>query len=167
MREYQLQNYNRPIDVFLPGSAFADGMNLVPEYQRGSVWTLDQRRALILSLTQGLPIGAIFVNNRSVFDSAIIDGKQRIETIRAFAADEFDVPGEWFGQAGPVTFGQLPDRERRGFTHRSVATYETHFAAPNHLDAEVELFLRINWGGTPQDDAHRARVAALKQALAR
>lgn len=34
-----------------------------PEFQRGSVWTQEQKEQLILSMLNGLPIGAFYLND--------------------------------------------------------------------------------------------------------
>jgi hypothetical protein len=73
-------------------------------YQRGSVWTDDQRRNLMKSLFIGLPVGAVTVSKLPWRDHLpdtqksyrIVDGKQRIEAVRAFANNEFNVPASWF-----------------------------------------------------------------------
>lgn len=74
--------------------------DLEAPYQRGSVWTLDQRRALIKSLLMGLPIGSIILARLPYAEGRasyrVIDGKQRVEAIRAFVAGDFSVPREWF-----------------------------------------------------------------------
>jgi hypothetical protein len=78
-----------------------DKYDLSAPYQRDSVWTVDRRRNLIRSLLMGLPIGNIILSHLpyrggSPYSYRVIDGKQRIETLRMFANDEFSVPGDWF-----------------------------------------------------------------------
>lgn len=162
IRELSLQNYNRPISMFLEESGAARDFILDPAYQRGSVWTLEQRRNLILSILQGLPIGAVFLNDRRIGEYAVVDGKQRIETIQMWGRDEFDVPREWFEEddlgeevseaANEVFYSQLSDRGRRHMMNYAVATYETHFKGEGAEAQELELFERINFGGTPQGE---------------
>jgi len=78
----------------------APTFDLEAPYQRGSVWTVDQRRNLIKSLLMGLPVGNIVVSKLPYTKISeppfrIVDGKQRIEAIRAFHEDEFTIPGHW------------------------------------------------------------------------
>lgn len=76
-----------------------DMFDLDAPYQRGSVWTLEQRQALVKSLLMGLPIGAVVIAKLDYSTEKcyrVIDGKQRIETLRAFEANEFGCPRDWF-----------------------------------------------------------------------
>lgn len=76
-----------------------DPFDLNAPYQRGSVWTTDQRCALIKSLYMGLPVGSIIVSalpyTAEPYHWRIVDGKQRIEAIRAFASDDLEIPYRW------------------------------------------------------------------------
>lgn len=73
-----------------------DKLDLNPPYQRGSVWDDARRRNLMRSLLMGLPIGSVVLNRRDHAPApagstaaahyiAVVDGKQRIETLRAVA----------------------------------------------------------------------------------
>lgn len=108
-----------------------DPFDLNAPYQRGSVWTLAQRQALIKSLYMGLPVGSVIVSHlphRSEFSYRIVDGKQRIETVRAFAEDKFPIPYEWLReddrpatevsmcpQSGVIFHSEASERFRRWF----------------------------------------------------
>lgn len=106
------------------------GFDLSAPYQRGSVWTVDMRRALIRSLLMGIQPGAVYLSHlpydpgRPEVAYRVIDGKQRIETVMAFAASEFSVPADWFGDDwldpdqvddGTVAYGTLSAPGRRFF----------------------------------------------------
>ena len=82
-------------------------------YQRGSVWNTAQRIELIRSWLTGTPIASIIVNDRingtwtdvngeipagEPFWS-VIDGKQRLETVRLWFHGELAVPASWFDDA--------------------------------------------------------------------
>jgi hypothetical protein len=160
-------------------------------YQRGSVWTLDQRKALIKSIYTGLPVGSItvaalpFKHNGASW--RIVDGKQRVETVRAFVRDEFAVPGAWFRdhdldeslEGFNVYFSDLTKRGQRSFRNRQLAALEfdsqkywagrdakgesvwVYRTEEQMLLAEAELYLLINKGGTPHTADDLARAAGL------
>lgn len=98
--EIQLSSLAYTAMHWLPREDY-DPFDLDAPYQRGSVWTVEQRQALIKSLLMGLPIGAIIISalpyteKRKGSVYRVIDGKQRVETIRAFANDEFGIPRWW------------------------------------------------------------------------
>ena len=57
----------------------------IPDFQRGYVWTKKQADRFIESLLLGLPIPGIFLStDRSTNRRFVIDGGQRLRTIRAF-----------------------------------------------------------------------------------
>lgn len=68
-----------------------------PEYQRNSeVWTLEKKQLLIDSILNEYDIPKLYFhvlpsNPNSHFDYAIIDGRQRIETIWAFIDNKFQL----------------------------------------------------------------------------
>lgn len=142
-----LNQYSRPADALAVGS-MADGLVLDPPYQRGSVWTELQRRSLVLSMLQGLPIGAVFINHRTWNASYVVDGRQRIETVRAFINEGFTVPGEWVGTGGELYFTEMPLRAQRTVRDALIATYETNLKTEAD---EADLYHRINFGGTPHE----------------
>lgn len=83
-----------------------DKLDLNPPYQRGSVWDDARRRNLMRSLLMGLPIGSVVLNRRDHAPApagftaaapyiAVVDGKQRIETLRAVTDGLLPIPAVW------------------------------------------------------------------------
>lgn len=162
--------------------AARDGELLLdPPYQRPSVWTLTQQRNLIRSMIQQLPIPSVVLNDRATtswanangtkeYTHAVVDGRQRIETILAWYDGDLSVPASWFPSDhiqstvdtddGPyVTYDGLTQTARR-FVHRS---FKLPAAATTVATVEMEalVFSLINSTGTPQDEATLARARAL------
>lgn len=144
-------------------------LELNPPYQRGSVWSTPRRRELIRSLLRGIPIGTITVNSRvdgsattTTPPYAVVDGKQRVEALRALADGEFAVPADWFedrevvmaDEAGMVFFRDLSEIGRRRFTNLAVSTIE---ARVKSVEAEAQLFELLNFGGVPQGETDAAQ----------
>lgn len=82
-------------------------INMTPPYQRGDVWTVQQRQALIKSLLLGIPVAALVLNLRDnqawrdnegdpTHSYAVIDGKQRLTTVRMLFDGDLAVPADWF-----------------------------------------------------------------------
>lgn len=166
-----------------------DGTTIVdPPYQRGDVWSDDQRRLLIASALRGLPIPAIIVNDRGTPNwaknnggypdrglglYAIVDGKQRVETFRQFFDSELAVPASWFNpediEASIIGADGTEWITFDGLTKRSQRRCENHFNIPTitaqaaTVEEEAELYLTVNGAGVAQSDddlANAARVAA-------
>lgn len=185
LSQLALQPSSRNVDYFAvrDNGGLFDLFDLQPAYQRGSVWMLPQRRSLIRSLIRGVPIGSIVVNDRwslpldapelerrfgSLAYYGVIDGKQRIETIRWFVQGRFTVPADWFRddlltpdavtEDGEVRHSGLSTIGRRWLSNRSVA--EIHTAVASTAE-EADLFTLINSAGTVQAPDDLARAARL------
>ncbi len=75
------------------------GLDLQPPYQRQFVWSNDFKNKLIYSLIKGYPIGSISLrelNEKNVkgASSEVVDGQQRLTTIRDFVTDNYHIKGE-------------------------------------------------------------------------
>ncbi|WP_048545646.1 DUF262 domain-containing protein [Nostocoides jenkinsii] len=164
--------------VELVGQLDRGDLTLDAPYQRGHVWTGNQRRLLIRSILQGVPIPAVIVNDRSLWPAdddaplcAVIDGKQRIEAVRRFVQNELDVPASWFEPDrvestietadGPyVRYGDLSVVGRRFFANRAtIPVARGRFAT---VREEAEIYLLVNGAGTDQsaDDLLNAQRVA-------
>lgn len=155
---------------------------LDPPYQRGSVWTTDQRIALMRSWLMGVPVAAITLNNRMGREwhagdphartaYAVVDGRQRLETALAWEDGTLAVPASWpppdwidttqDTDDGPyVRSSGLTEAGRRRV--HSQMTLPCVVARLPDAEAEAELYLLVNGAGTPQsatDLANAARIA--------
>jgi hypothetical protein len=149
-------------------------------YQRGAVWTNEQRMLLVYSVLSGTPIPALIVNERPQsmwFDAdrnqlpiyAVIDGQQRLTTMRMFMEDDLLVPASWFRpemvetveatEDGPyVRYSGLTRRQQR-FLENTPAPVAV--ASLTSVADEAAVYLRVNGSGTPQSDEDMARAAAV------
>ena len=81
---------------------------LNPPFQRGSVWTLAQKRRWIETLLAGFSLPSIFINRfpigHSVFGNSeiVIDGQQRLRATAEFMENKFKVRGETYGEQSVV-----------------------------------------------------------------
>ncbi|MFD6496771.1 DUF262 domain-containing protein [Streptomyces sp. NPDC060188] len=158
---------------------------LDPPYQRGSVWTLDQRIALIQTWLRGLPAGVVILADRGdgswsgpdPYETgrgiwACVDGKQRLTTAVMWFGDQFAIPASWVPadfvetiedtDDGPyVRYSGLAPKGQRFLDLRcQLLVAETKDCA-TEAD-EAAFYLLVNGGGTPQAQAdmdNAARVA--------
>lgn len=146
-------------------------------YQRGAVWTDEQRLMLIYSILSGTPIPALIVNERphsmwfAVDGSqlpiiAVIDGQQRLTTVQMFMEDELAVPSSWFPadrveitedtEDGPyLRYSGLTRTGQRFFENMTVAVAQSRLSA---IVEEAAVYLRVNGSGTSQTDEDMARA---------
>lgn len=78
------------------------GLDLQPEYQRGYIWKDDFKDKLIYSIIRSYPIGNVSVRvlsdneiNKKGAKSEVVDGQQRLTTIRDFIEDHYIIKSEW------------------------------------------------------------------------
>lgn len=169
-----------------------DGHTLLnPSYQRGNVWTEDQRIALIESWLRGLPAGVVILADRGTEEWrranpgrdpyetgeafwAVIDGKQRLTTALMWFTGEFAVPASWFPaehvestedtEDGPyVRYTGLTVPGQRIFTNRALLMVAETKACATEAD-EARFYLLVNGGGTQQTNADMANAARVAEA---
>lgn len=152
-REVRMKALTWPVSMLLNERDY----DLDAPYQRGRVWDEARKVALIESVLQNLPIGVLFVNYRgaSAACGVVVDGKQRITTLRAFSAGEFSVPAEWFERdevidphATEVRWGGLTSLGQNRIKKFPVTVYVTEF---DRVKDEERLFRLVNFTGVPQD----------------
>jgi len=129
-------------------------------YQRGYVWSLEQKQALISSIYRNLEIGRIIVHfhsyekvekmNKAGFtDFAprdIVDGKQRISTIIEFYEDKFCDENGYF-------YSDLSNKAKHQFGNYSGLLYGEmdEYCSPEQI---CDAFLNNAVAGTPISKEH-------------
>jgi hypothetical protein len=141
-----------------------DHLNLEPGFQRKSVWSPKDRRKLIQSVLEGLPLPSIFLYRREdehgylVYD--VLDGKQRLETLFMFMRTSpfgkagFGVPFQFADDENPKLYDwrALSQQKRTG----SFLAYNLQVAEVSGPFADiVELFVRINSTGKALTSSER------------
>lgn len=168
-----LDALNRSVSYYINRDN-GETLNLNAEYQRGSIWDEQRQRNLVRSVLLEIPIGAIVINRRPdvMEDYVVIDGKQRIEALRAFADSKFPIPSTWLrpdfiDQTEEVLGWPVPGIRyanttltfKRIFGQRGMSSVE---AMVTTVAAEAEIFRLINSGGIVQTEETLAAAAAIE-----
>ena len=139
-----------------------DGDLIVPFYQRKYVWKIEQASRLVESFLIGLPVPQVFfyVNDEGVLE--IIDGQQRIMSIKYFLDGYFgeaDTQGRkkifklkglsdtqnYNGKA----FDDLDKKDQRKLKNATLRAINIRQLSPNNSnDCVFHIFQRLNTGGT-------------------
>jgi hypothetical protein len=115
-KDYQL-DYLR--HAFEPGRQLID---TAPAYQRRLRWTNKKRSLLIESFLLNIPVPPVFLFERDYNAYEVIDGRQRLETIRAFLGNHFALSGlEYWPELNRKRFGELPSVLQKGLLRRSLS----------------------------------------------
>lgn len=122
---------------------FQEGqIDMNPPYQRGLVWTLEQKQKLIDSILWGIALPAVYLRDLghgSLVWAEMVDGKQRLNTIAEFLNGDFEYEGE--------KFADWPELNRRLFLSDNTIAV---ILVKNTSDEEVvELYERLNFCGVP------------------
>ena len=139
-----------------------------PPYQRpGGQWGKKQKQRFIDSLLNNFPVPPIYLH-KVAGSFAVVDGKQRLETIREFIEGAFDLSPDFVllekyartesaprGGEGWVNFTPEWKTQMLAYT---IPVVEVSFANDEDADALVrQIFLRLN-SGTKMKREHIAKV---------
>jgi hypothetical protein len=128
----------------------------VPDYQRELVWTPAKQSKFIESVLMGLPIPFVFFWQDKDGRMEIVDGSQRLRTIRDFMADKVTLRDlETIPAVNNFRFSDLPVSRQLKFAETPIRV----IILDNTTDAvtRTEMFARINTGGTTANDAEVRR----------
>ena len=154
-------NYSqRDLSGLLSYMTSAYGIDLNPDYQRGTVWNEAQKVALIDSVFKNIDIGKFTIIKRKWGDNPnkpetpfmyeMLDGKQRLTALFEFRTSQFLYKGMFFHQMNPF--------DRNHFKHYPVSYAETE---PLTDEQKYRYFLKLNTTGTPVDKQHMRKVREL------
>lgn len=141
------------------------GLDMEPDYQRGNVWTPDDKVKLIDSIFRNIDIGKFVFIHLPFVDIKtptyeMLDGKQRTTALIEFLERKFTFHG--------LTYDQLHWKDRNHFDNYPISWGEIHSdRADEKITAEQKYryFLRLNTGGKLQDPEHIKRVTVLWEAV--
>lgn len=139
-------------------------------YQRGLVWSTEQKQLLIESIYNGIEIGKFVLRRKSWedmivqmketthgFDFDCVDGKQRLNAIIDFYTNKFpDLHGNYYRDLSGKA-------QRRFLDYRNLAlgTLEE-----NSTDADaIDVFLTLNFTGVPMSAEHIEHVKSISKKL--
>jgi hypothetical protein len=145
-------------------------INLIPPFQRGTVWNLATRQRLIVNMIQARPIPAVFLYKQAdgaQFAYNILDGKQRLETLILFIGNKRNdlkvdnVEDYFFGKLAKrdanfaielngeeINFERVDQGLVRALREYAIPTIEIDMDDENtSIDEIINLFIDINQQG--------------------
>ena len=142
--------------------AYHRGLLDSPDYQRGYVWTLEDKQKLIQSIFNLADIGKfVFLedDNYHEYRLEVIDGKQRLRAILDFYEGRFEFEGK--------TWYQLSRQDKYAFCDIMIQAATLQRGKVKRSDV-LWLFLQLNAGGVPQTEEHIAHARKLyEEAIAK
>lgn len=133
---------------------YSFGVDFEPEYQRGYVWELEDKIALLDSIFNNIEIGKFaFIDNSDVkwretgLSYEILDGKQRLSTLCEFREGKFKYNG--------YTFNELHPLDRNHILHYPVSIAEIRDATEQDV---LRYFIKLNSNGKVMSEEHLNKV---------
>lgn len=117
---YQTNNFLLPQIATL----IEDGtdINLRPEYQRRLRWSNKQKCLLIESLLLNVPIPPVFLYENDLARYEVMDGQQRLNTIREFLDNQFTLRGlQILSSLNGKSYKRLPPKVKRSLDRASIS----------------------------------------------
>lgn len=130
-----------------------------PDFQRGYVWTLEDKQKLIMSVLRSQPLGSIIIARDESFKTGeffILDGKQRINALAEFYCGCYPVMGRHFDELSGTDIGT--------FTQAIISVYYLDLQSVSKKEV-LELFLLVNSAGVPQTEEHLVKVKSMLENL--
>lgn len=127
-------------------------INLNPSYQRRQRWDTKKKSQLIESLLLNIPVPPVFLYENEYNTYEIMDGRQRLESIRDYLENRYPLRGlEYWPELNGERFNTLPDIIQKGLLRRTISAMvllaETTSPEESEFDVRMALFKRLNTGG--------------------
>lgn len=155
-----------------------EAINLNPEYQRRLRWTTSQKSKLIESLLLNIPVPPVFFYESDAARYEVMDGQQRLNTIRDFFAGAFALNGlSVLTPLNGLRYPKCPPRIKRTLDRASLSAIVLLMESESERPGEGKLSLtdirrlvfdRLNTGGmklNPQELRNAQNPGAFNQAV--
>jgi hypothetical protein len=117
----------------------------IPEFQRRYVWSERQASRLIESLIIQCPIPVIYLNQDKDEKFSVIDGNQRLNSIKLFLEDKLPLSGlTSYPELTGYRFSDLDKRFQRHISNRVLRC--TVILKETHPQVKFDVFERLNSG---------------------
>ncbi|WP_144877526.1 DUF262 domain-containing protein [Microbacterium sp. 1.5R] len=130
----------------------ADNYKMDPDYQRRRRWDVAQKSRLIESFIMNVPVPPIFLYEWDFNQYEVMDGLQRMTSVRDFYENEFALTGlEYWQELEGRHYRDLPSRIKAGIDRRYISSIillkETSHGGEDPEQLKRFVFGRINTGG--------------------
>jgi hypothetical protein len=153
-RKLHTETYDFTVETIV--EKLADKSIFIPHFQRRYVWTDPQASRLIESLIIQCPVPVIYLNQESDETLSVIDGNQRLTSIKRFLQNEFPLKGlTAYPDLEGLRFFDLDPRFQRHIQNRTLRCIV--ILKDTHPQVKFDVFERLNTGATrltPQELRH-------------
>lgn len=154
--ERRLHTEINDFTVFSLHQMLNSGSIYIPLFQRQYVWTRTQASRLIESLLIQCPIPVIYLNQERDEALSVIDGNQRLQSIKLFIEDGFQLKGlTAYPELEDTLYSDLDPRFQRHILNRTLRCIV--ILKDTHPRIKFDVFERLNTGAVqlnPQEIRH-------------
>lgn len=152
-RRLRTETYDFTVSTFV--DYLKQGHISIPIFQRGYVWNKTQASRLIESLVINCPIPVIYLSQNSDETLSVIDGNQRVNSIKLYLNDEYDLKGlSAYPELEGLLFSELDPRLQRHILNRTLRCI--CILKDTHPQIKFDVFERLNTGSVKLS-AHELR----------
>jgi hypothetical protein len=151
-RRLVTESNREKIPNFVEALKKPDYMQVRPFYQRRERWDDERQSRLIESFIMNIPVPPLFLYEKEFNKYEVMDGQQRITSLKSFYAGEFKLRGlDIWKELNGRTYSTLPSLVRSGLDRRSISYIIV--LRESTVDEEDAMFLRqtvferLNTGG--------------------
>ena len=152
---YEISSFGADYDVEGLVRRLGKGDITIPDWQRNFVWTYANASRFIESLLLGLPVPGIFMGtDPETKQQYVIDGQQRLRTLRGFYEGKFPNSDRDFKLTGinsrfaNLTYNDLESMDRRSLDNSIIHATIVRQDFPDDGDTSMyQIFERLNSGG--------------------
>jgi hypothetical protein len=118
---------------------------VIPTFQRNYVWNRTQASRLIESLIIQCPIPVLYFSQTEDERFSVIDGNQRLTTLKLFLNNDFELSGlTTYPELNGSTFSSLDPRFQRHINNRTLRCIV--ILKETHPQIKFDVFERLNTG---------------------
>ncbi len=168
--QYDITSYGADFDVEGLVKRLKRSDILIPDFQRGYIWSQPEASRFIESLLLGLPVPAVFLARERTNKLLVIDGQQRLKTLQFFYDGYFnpkknEKKSQIFSLVGVqpkfegLTYEALDEKDRIRLNDSLIHSIIISQESPKDEDTSIYyLFDRLNTPGRPLTP-HEIRTA--------
>lgn len=129
-------------------SMLRDSGMIIPRFQRKYVWSDKKASRLIESLIMQCPIPVVYLNRRPDEVLEVVDGNQRVNSLRRFMDNNFSLSGlTVFTELNGKSFDNLEQKIHRQVRNRTIRC--VIIEPESNPQIKFDVFERLNSGSSP------------------